>query len=397
VSPQRAVDNAILICLIFATLWLIFAALGMSGVSLAEGATLNSLVQGTLIFSLALILAARWRDGHRIAAGLGLAIYLTPIISAGLLPELPRPRRSYTASLETVQSRLVEQFSRPVALRPQWARLATGHAKEVAKFEENPFVKAEFERYKERMSAYFREHSQEVFRLRAEMSRQHQGPPPERQSQADFERNFFDGLESVQSSYQKFSFAFLDRLKESGINVGPTPLPEEDRKKAERSAQVWLQEHQDWIRNLMASGPAYTGDPIPTDAPPPDLGPSPEDQFRRAKAFGNPAIWVVVGVVYLAWRGRQALVEPRNPASLLPLALSRMAGFVRPGGLPRILAGLCLMGASFLVLFALLASGSGFGLRRLFAGLTVAGACLIYSGLTPSGETGQAEPGQPMP
>lgn len=385
--PQKRINGAVLVYLVFTTLWLVMAALGMSGVRLAEGAVANSLVQGSLALLTMLVLAARLKNAEKIAVGLGLAIWITPMITAGL-PPLALPRSGGGSSKAEVKKRLAEQWAVPSELRPEWARLATLSAINLEKYAEAPEVQAEWERRGQAIINFMHEHPAEVQRIRQNLYRQGRAQDPAKVTLIEWEKSILDGLGNPTSRYQHQAATVKTELETLGLKVKPTPLSPAERQKAVSYAQNWLYTHGDWVDKIISSGPAYTGDPIDKDARP-NLPEDPETAWRRQKAAGNPGLWVVLLGIGLAWSGRESLDRPFNPALLLPQALQGLRALVRPGGVPRILAGLAIMASSFALVFLMLMLGSSAGLRRLFAGVMLTGAALVYSGLTLSDELGE--------
>jgi hypothetical protein len=381
--PQKRINGAVLVYLIFTTLWLVMAALGMSGVHLAEGAVANGIVQGILAGLTMLALAARLQHAEKLAVGLGLAIWITPMITAGLPPlGLPGPRSGgHGSSKAEVQKRLAEQWAVPSELRPEWARLATLSAINLENYNEAPEVQAEWKRRAQAIVNFMHEHQTEVHQLRQTLFRQGQAQDPSKVSSAEWENCILDGLGNPVSRWRQQAARVKTELEALGLDVQPTPLPEADRQKAVTYAQNWLYTHGDWVDKILSSGPAYTGDPIDRDARvQPDQ--DPETAWRRHKAVGSPALWVVLLGIGLAWAGRSCLDRPLDGALLLPQAFQGLRDLVRPGGMPRILAGLALMASSFGLIFVMLMLGTTAGWRRLFAGMMLTGATLVYSGLT---------------
>lgn len=385
-APQRAINAAVIVYLLFATLWLVAAALGMSGVQLAEGALLNSLLQGLLAGLSMLVLAARLQHGEKWVLGLGLGIWLVPLLTAGL-PPLPfsSAGAGHRSSKAEVQERLAQQWAVPLDLRPEWARLATQSAVGLEKFTEAPEIQAEFQIRAQAIAEFMHQHPSEILQFRQSLYRQGRASDPMKQPQAEFEKNFLEGLSSPANRYNQQSKLVLARLQELGLDVKPTPLKDADREKALRFARSWLALHSNWIDKIMSSGPAYTGDPMQPQATP-DLPEGPEDAWRRQRAAHNPGLWIALAGIGLAWVGRSALVRPVQPGQLLPQVQQGLRALVRPGGTPRILAGVVVMASAFGLIFLMLALGTTAGIRRLLAGVMMLGAGLIYSGLTVSEE-----------
>ncbi|MBT9586672.1 hypothetical protein IV102_25240 [bacterium] len=380
---QKRINGAVLVYLIFTTLWLVMGALGMSGVRLAEGAVANSLLQGNLAGFCMLVLAARLKNAEKMAVGLGLAIWMTPIITAGL-PQLGLPRPGGSSKAE-VKRRLAEQWAMPHELRQKWARSATLSAIHLERYVEAPEVRAELERRGQVVVNFMHDHEAEVLQIRQKLYRQGRAQDPAKVTSADWETTILDGLGNPASRFQQQAATVLTELEALGMNVEATPLSEADRQNAVSYAQNWLCSHGDWVEKILSSGPTYT---IEGDAPA-NFPEDPEAAWRRQKAASNPGVWVVLLGIGLAWAGRESLNRPLDPATLLPLALQGLRGLVRPGGMPRILAGLAIMASSFILVFLMLMLGSGAGLRRLFAGVMLTGAALVYSGLTLSQDPGQ--------
>lgn len=379
---ERATNAAVLVYLVFTTLWLVMAALGLSGVQLAQGAVVNSIIQGVLAGLSSAVLAARLRQAHVVVGVLGLGIWLTPLLVEGLPPlKLLSGPKSSVSSQEVVEQRLAEQWAMPYALRPPWAQLATLSAINLEKYPEAPEVRAEMEQRSAAILNWMREHSAEVAQIREELARKGLGRNPRNQSVGEFEKALVAGLSDPSSSHKAFAGLVLEQAEALGLQVKPTPLTAEQKAQAVRFAQGWLHSHPTWIPKIMSSGSAYTGDPVPKEGTAASV-PDPESEWRHGKAAANPGKWIVLLGLGFAWVGRATLVHGWEPAHLPGWTLQGLNQLVRPGGTPRILAGLAMMASSFALVFVLLAMGWGYGVRKLFAGVMMLGAVLVYSGLT---------------
>lgn len=387
---ERRVNGAVLVFLVFTTLYLVLAGLGMAGVSLAEGALLNCLLQGSLAAVCMLVLAARLKNAEKMVVGLGIALWMVPILTAGLPPiRMPGTGGPKASSKTVVAKRLAQQWAQPVELRAEWAKLATQSAYALEKYPEAPEVRAELEQRGQKLFACMREHPGEFRAIRDDLYRRGFAANPRNQSQEQFEKRYLEALSDPlpDRGDRELLGAINAQLESYGAILKAAPLSEADQKKAITFAEAWFYTHPTFLDKMITGGPAYTGDPIDPNARP-EPGEDPYDSFKREKALGNPGIWIAFFGAWLAWSGRASLVRPFEAGSLLPWAAQGLRALVRPGGMPRILAGLAVMGASVGLVFLMFVLGSTAGLRKVFAAVLMAGAMLVYSGLTVSDEAG---------